>query len=108
MKTPNHKDIEVILNAGREDDLYELLVGTSPFSEKIKLDEDTSLETVKLVSAVKRQLLFVSKFGHKRKHVEEGGTHYFSHPEIIEDWLEKGAPGITKEELIAYLGANPI
>ncbi|ODB85663.1 hypothetical protein A3194_12580 [Candidatus Thiodiazotropha endoloripes] len=107
MTVPNRKDIEKILNAGREGDLYEILSGTSPFSEKTKWGEDESLETIKLVSAVKRQLLFVSKYGHERNHVEEGGTHYFSHPEKIEEWLEKGAPGIIQEEISAYLDANP-
>lgn len=108
MTTPNRKDIELILSAGREGDLYDLLIGTSPLTEQAKWGQDMPLEIVKLVSAVKRQLLFVSKYGYGRKHVEENGTHYFSHPEKIDEWLKKGAPGITQEELTAYLGAKPI
>jgi hypothetical protein len=108
MQSEKTSTIKSLLDCGRGQDLLDIIHGISKYSVSQNLNDEPDLETVKLVSAAKRHIQFISKFGSKNKYVEIDGQFMFPSPEKFDKWLLAGAPGIEKEELDAYLVENPL
>jgi len=53
-------------------------------------------------------LEFLTKYDDTLPMVEEGGQKWFAHPMEFEAWLALGAPGISIDELNAYLSDFPL
>lgn len=100
--------IKLLLEKGRGQDLLDIIAGISEYSISQNLDEEPDLETVKLVSAARRHISFISKYGLEKRYVDLDGHFEFPSPEKFEEWLLAGAPGIVQEELDAYLEAHPL
>ena len=91
-----------LLKNGHERDLYDLLVGASPYNQRIGSDvvQDTpSIELTKLVGLVREHLYFLSKFGEGKTHVIDNELHYFSYPNKLSEWLMLDAPGVHEKDL---------
>ncbi|WP_157798621.1 hypothetical protein [Dyella ginsengisoli] len=94
--------IKSLLENGHERDVYDLLMGVSTFSRRDRQEakaEQPTIELTKLVGAVREHLLFISKYGTGKSHVIEDGSHHFSYPDKLSEWLSLDAPGIYEDDL---------
>jgi hypothetical protein len=102
--------IEKLVESGKARDLYELVSGTSTYSiaNEENNDEELPLEQVKLFHAVRAHLDFVANFGTSQSKVTKDGKYFMARPEKFSEWLKKGAPDISEDELRNYLEDHPL
>lgn len=94
--------IDFLVSHGGAAELHDLLRGVSVHNaggDGSDVADSSSLLAIKLVSAAKAHLSFVSKYGPEETHVIEGDAHYFPFPGKFAEWVGDGAPGISSEEL---------
>lgn len=96
------------MHAGRAQDLFELVAGISPFTISSIAVEPMSPEVVKLWQLTMTHLQFVARLGLNKNEAQEGKRWWFAYPEEFELWLKEGAPGVSVEELLAYINERPL
>lgn len=100
--------VRQIMAGKRYSDLYEIVAGISKYNISSESLEEMSDEEQRAWQSVIHHLEFLSKYGDKLTMIDINGRMWFPHPEEFEGWLELGAPGVSVDELHAYLADFPL
>lgn len=100
--------IRAILRAERFSVLYELVARISPFNISSPSGRDMSDSEQDAWQHACMHLEFLAKYGPNETSIKDGKFLRFSYPSEFETWLQGGAPGISVDELKAYLAVQPL
>jgi len=100
--------VRELLSAGRFSVLYELVARISPFNIATPSGRAMTDEEQDAWQYACMHLDFLTKYGPNKMSVKDGKFLRFSYPLEFESWLQGGAPGVSLEELKAYLVAQPL
>ena len=100
--------IRGMLSAGRFSILYELVARISPFNVCVASGRVMSDHEQDAWQHACMHLEFLAKYGPNETSIKDGKFFRFSYPSEFEAWLQSGAPGLSVDELSAYLAAQPL
>jgi hypothetical protein len=100
--------IRAIVAAGRGPDLLALMEGESPYTSLDNPGAPRENPAGRIWSMALHHMRFVAKFGTEVQKATEGDHFYSAYPEDFDKWLSIGAPGVTEDELQAYLSDHPL
>ncbi len=106
--SPKISILRQIMAAKRYAALHELVVGISKYSIAEEPSKDMNNDEQCAWQLTMHHLEFLSKYGDSSPMVEINGRKWFAHPEEFDGWLELGAPGVSLDELRAYLDDCPL
>jgi len=107
MNSKKAESIRSLIAARRYSDLYDLVARISPFcidSSNTRRMNDAEQGDWQFACM---HLEFLKSFGPGLATATEGRYVRFSYPQEFERWIDSGSPGVSDEELLAYLAAKP-
>jgi hypothetical protein len=100
--------IRQIMAAKRYVELYEIVVGISKYNVEEECSKEMSDDGQRAWQSTMHHLEYLSKYGDALPMVDINGRKWFAHPKEFEVWLQLGAPGVSINELDAYLADFPV
>ncbi|MDD1017373.1 hypothetical protein [Pseudomonas rubra] len=100
--------IRKLVAVGRAKDVLDLVEGESSYISEGSLGAPQEPEFRRLWILVVHHLRFVSEFGVPSSGEHKDGKHYAAFPDAFDQWLQAGAPGISSEDLSAFLKDHPL
>lgn len=100
--------IRRLIDAGRARDVLEFVEGDSPYISETSPGAPQEPELRRLWILVVHHLRFISEFGILAVREYKDGRCLTAFPDEFEQWLQVGAPGISNDDIGAFLRDHPL